>query len=599
MIKRRILTIETLLLVGGCLAGWFVVDRMLLQGEDLARTNYGDKAFIALMEGLIQDGAFDVHGDQVRVNHDVVARRNLSNKMTRRVMESSVYVYEEDGRVLFDRQSATISNERRAGNETSIRGVMEDRHGKLLAFTTYDAATGKVRRVYPGGRALYPIIGHSHPAYGKRNLERILDSYLSGTTHALIYRNEGEGLGRRIRLGDKVILTIDADLQSYTYKLMENKRGAVVVLDVETGEILASVSVPAFDPSATDVKAWRKVLRDTDDKLFQNRAFETLYPPGSTFKTIVGAAWLDQGHAGQEGEPRRIMCSTSKNRYGIGDIHPHGMVDFDKAFAVSCNQFFSEIGVNMGADLKKYAERFGFNDTVNLVPDLKGVAYEPEMSLAFSWRDRSGKGDLVSYSGKDFKANSRIVAQGAIGQNLVMATPLQMAMVAETIANKGIMMNPFIVKEITTGDGRRTLFSQNSVSKGKVIERTSAERVARLMERVMEGGTGKAVKGIYEGQGNYVTASDFAGKNRSQVHIRVAGKTGTAEVGDRNGNGVIEPDERSHSWFIGFAPADHPRYAIAVVAENEGFGSVTAAPIAMDVLVKALNCRLSYKKSFH
>ena len=167
-----------------------------------------------------------------------------------------------------------------------------------------------------------------------------------------------------------------------------------------------------------------------------------------------------------------------------------------------------------------------------------------------------------------------------------------MAIVSATIANKGNMMNPYIIKEIKSGDSKKILFAAKPVDMERAIKAKTAIQIKRMMEDVMISGTGKDVRKIYFETSRYTTSP----QSRGSASIRVAGKTGTAEVGDKNGNGKTDPDEKPHSWFIGFAPADNPKIAIAVIAENQGFGSLTAAPIAMDVLAEALNA--GNKKSY-
>jgi peptidoglycan glycosyltransferase len=278
----------------------------------------------------------------------------------------------------------------------------------------------------------------------------------------------------------------------------------------------------------------------------------------------------------------------------------------------------------LGQDLLEYAGRFGFNRDINLIPRIKDYSYNAETSLAFTWNDnKKDNGEIKSFSPIDFKRNPKLIAQGAIGQNLVTATPLQMAVVASAIANSGVVLNPYIVKEIRTGDGQKILFSARPVQIGRAVKESTASEIKRLMEEVMQTGTGKDVKKIYFENGRYTTHPSispltkgeskggnpidlFTFNNPSNIPplikggeggffkiaiVKVAGKTGTAEVGDKNGNGEIDPSEKPHSWFIGFAPAGDPKVAIAVIAENQGVGRLTAAPIAMDVLAEALNAR--------
>jgi len=161
-----------------------------------------------------------------------------------------------------------------------------------------------------------------------------------------------------------------------------------------------------------------------------------------------------------------------------------------------------------------------------------------------------------------------------------------MALIASTVANRGVLLNPYMVKEIRTGDGEKAVFSARPVKMERVMKRKTANKLREFMVDVMEIGTGKNVKKIYLDEGRFTTARNS--ENRKE--IKIAGKTGTAQVGDRNGNGETDPDDRPHSWFIGFAPADDPKVAVAVIAENQGYGSLTAAPIGVEVMAAALGC---------
>jgi peptidoglycan glycosyltransferase len=390
-----------------------------------------------------------------------------------------------------------------------------------------------------------------------------------------------------LQLGDDVALTLALPVQMLAYELLGDRKGVVVVVDVRTGEIIAAASTPSFDPNTKERVLWQQAFSDSDKRPYENRAFRALYPPGSTFKTVIASAWIEQEgkFAGSSRKELRVHCNGRKNRYGISDIHTHGIVDLDTGFAESCNLFFSEAGVTLGPLLLDYARMFGFNRRWDLIPQIKDHGFASLESTAFMWNGNAGGGKGKEFSDTDFRRNPKLIAQGSIGQNLVSATPLQMAMVAATVANRGVMRTPYIVKEIRTGDGKVVEFSATTIAGQRVIAEKTALRLKDMMEKVMTMGTGKNVKKVFL-EGNRFT---IAPQTANGSIVRVAGKTGTAEVGDRNNNGQKEPNERPHSWFIGFAPADNPRYAIAVIAENQGFGSLAAAPIAVEVLAEAMN----------
>ena len=571
------------ILLGG-ITSYCLYDRMIARREEILNTRYTEKRVVELIEKLIGEQVFKIEGEKVVLDEMALSTKHLGKKTEMRARNSLPFLYVKKGEILLDRMAFSITSDAALREETGIRGRFLDRNGIVLARSVLNGneRISNQKREYTYGPEFYPIVGHSTPVFGKRNLEKELDPYLTGKYHFPVRRKLPDALNA-FEIGDDVILTLDSKIQRLAYNLMKDKRGAVVVLDVKTGGVLCAVSTPSFDPNIKEASKWREAFKDNDERPYENRAFSVLYPPGSTFKTIVASAWLEDDDAEKDYE---IICTGKKNKYKVADIHAHGKVDFNKAFIESCNLFVSEIGVTLGQKLLDYANKFGFNRDLDLLPRLKNHHYKCQKSLAFSWKEyNSGQNETKVYKGIDFKRNPKIVAQGSIGQNLIAATPLQMALVASTVANRGMLMNPFLVKEIKTGDGKKILFSSQPVETGRSLKDTTTEKLRKLMVDVMERGTGKDVKKIYFEEGKYTTST---GDNNLKV-IPVAGKTGTAEVGDKNGNGSIDSDEKPHSWFVGFAPADNPEVAIAVVAENQGFGSLTAAPIGVDVLAEALN----------
>ena len=584
MIRKRTIGLLVFFLILGVFAIYFLFDRMIVHKERYLTASYTDKAFVQLMDTLIADGVFKMNEGEIILDEKTLRDKNIGKKTEERIRNHLAFLYTRNGKIYFDKQSVSIVNSRAFAEERILRGSFLDRNGVVLARSDVDEKTWKQKRQYPYGPEFYHLIGHWNLTFGKRNLEKELDDYLNGKLHSPVYRKTSDPF-KQLQLGDDVILTIDSKIQRLAYSLMYGKKSAVVVLDVRTGEILAAVSAPSFDPNTEERNMWREAFMD-EERPYENRAFSVPYPPGSTFKTIVASAWLESENSETE---YRTICTGKKNKYGISDIHVHGREDIAKAYADSCNVFFSEIGVLLGKDLLDYSERFGFNKDINLVPQIRDHSYKAEKSIVFSWNDfRKGKNEVKVFSSIDFKRNPRLVAQGSIGQNLTTATPLQMAMVAATIANKGVLLNPYIIKEIRTGDGKKILFFAKPIEIGRAAKAKTALEIRRLMEAVMLTGTGKDVKKIYLEDGKCTTSP----KNKYDKSLRIAGKTGTAEVGDKNGNGKIDLDEKPHSWFIGFAPADNPKVAIAVIAENQGFGSLTAAPIAADILAEACNSKV-------
>ena len=568
------------------LALYFLFERMIWNGKDYFNARYSDREFVELMDGLINEKVFQIKNGKIVADQDALKRTVQSDRTMARVRESLPFLYVKGQKIYFDRFSVSVVNSRTLEDESVLRGRFLDRNGDVLAKSTFNEKTWRQSREYAYGPEFYQVIGHWSRVFGKRNLEKELNSYLTGEAHWPVYRKTSEPF-RKLKLGDDVILTLDSQVQRSAYALMQGKRGAVVVLDIKTGEILAAVSTPSFDPNTRERDGWREAFMDETEKPYLNRAIAGLYPPGSTFKTVVAATWLEADDEIVEVLKNGVECKGRRNQYQISDNHVHGKIDLERAFAESCNVFFSEAGVLLGPGVLEYAERFGFGRKFDLVPQLKKVRYETEPSLAFSWYEYKEDGQTIrSYGERDYRRNPKIVAQCAIGQNLVTATPLQMALIASTVANRGVLLNPYMVKEIRTGDGEKAVFSARPVKMERVMKRKTANKLREFMVDVMEIGTGKNVKKIYLDEGRFTTARNS--ENRKE--IKIAGKTGTAQVGDRNGNGETDPDDRPHSWFIGFAPADDPKVAVAVIAENQGYGSLTAAPIGVEVMAAALGC---------
>lgn len=569
----------------GLIAAYQLSDRMIISRDAYYKAEFSDKVFIGLMDSLIADGVFRAENREVMVDERALAGRMLGARLERRVRESVPHLFLLDGEVRFDNQFVSVANSRVFSDERIRRGTFYDRNGVLLAGNRPIPGRAGGERSYPFGPEFFPVIGYRNSVFGKYGLEKELDDFLAGKTHTPLMGMTADPL-KRVRLGDDVQLTLDSAVQKSAYDHMKDTKGGLVVLDVGTGEIVAAVSSPSWDPNEKRKAKWREAASEAGGERFRNKAFTVLYPPGSTFKTVVAAAWIERDGDGRNENPKSF-CGGTKNRYGISDIHAHGETNLGRAFPASCNIFFSERGVELGEDLLEYARRFGFNREHDLLQGIEGHRLYSAASRSFVWKSGAKETGKKEFSRSDFKRNPKLVAQGAIGQNLVSATPLQMAMIASVIANRGVLMKPFLVKRIRTGDGTETLFARTSGEPERVVREETAARLMSLMEEVMVNGTGKDVKKIFLEGGRYVT---FPAGGRGGA-VAVAGKTGTAEVGDRNGNGSIDTGEKPHSWFIGFAPAEKPRYAVAVIAENQGFGSLKAAPIAMDVLATALNSR--------
>ncbi len=339
-------------------------------------------------------------------------------------------------------------------------------------------------------------------------------------------------LGRPKR-GADLHLTVSAALQKTAVDALGGKKGAIVALDPRTGAILAMASSPSYDPRRLDER-WKALNQDADRPLL-NRVTQGLYPPGSSFKPVVAAAALAQGlvtpTTGFVDDGRYVAGGYVVHNYGDA---VYGRHDFTEAMAKSINTTFAKVGVELGAaGLAQAARSFGFSQKV-----------PGRLPVAASRFPDPGTMDTAH------------VAQASFGQGEVLATPLEMALVAAGIANGGRVMEPYLVGEVR--DYQQTVLDR---TQPKVwlnpMDATTAAAVRDMMVQVVQQGTG--------------TRAAIPG-------VQVAGKTGTAEL-DQG-----EP----HAWFIGFAPADAPRVAVAVVVEHGGTGGSVAAPLARQVLSAAL-----------
>jgi len=454
------------------------------------------------------------------------------------------------------------------------RGRIYDRNGTLLADTAI-TASGWAQRTYPRAD-LGHIVGFYNPLYGNSGLEATYDDYLAGRAGEEPMAVFIEDLLHRARVGDDLTLTLDVGLQEAAQAAYEEVTaealeencpegqcpGAVVLLDVRTGAILALYAYPrfdprpmVFDPEAEDWNAeqdritlyWQSLISDTAAPLV-DRATNGLYPPGSTFKTFTAAAIIETGLA----TPDTII--TCPEHYTVtGHVVVNAVSNLAsnmekenllEDYQWSCNTAFAQMGLMLGADrFSEYAKRFG-------------LTYR---NLAMSrWTDLLDLPSAVPTVANDraFLDRQTAVADSAYGQGQVSVTPLYMAMLAATIANDGMMMRPHLVEQVVSPDGQVRYQAEPTLLRVP-IGRKTAQTMNLLMVVAVEDGYGWRAK--IDG-------------------VKVAGKTGTAEPGTGD----------PHAWFIAFAPADNPRYAVAVVVEHGGHGSRVAAPIAKLVLEAAL-----------
>jgi peptidoglycan glycosyltransferase len=408
-------------------------------------------------------------------------------------------------------------------------------------------------RTYTNGPLYAPVTGYFTLNQGNTGVEGALNDYLSGTANAQFFDKINSIITGQNPKGAAVELTIDAEIQKVAYDALGNNTGSIVAIDPENGEIIAMVSKTSYDPNelavhdTTEVIARYNDLSDSSKKPLVNRAISgNLYHPGSVFKLVMTAAALEGGDYTPESvfdNPARLTLPESSSAIrnaGGGTCGGGSEASIATALRLSCNIPFAQLGREMGYDrISAMASAFGFGDSIEIPMKATASVYpavESDAQLMLS----------------------------SFGQADVRVTPLQMAMVSAGIANGGNVMQPTVVESILAPD--LTVLEQHQAS---VYNTPISAETAQTMTEML-------VQGVANG----------AASNARISGVDVAGKTGTAE------NGTGEPYTL---WFTGFAPADDPQVAIAVVIENGGglgqsaFGNQIAAPIAKKVLEAVLN----------
>jgi penicillin-binding protein 2 len=461
-------------------------------------------------------------------------------------------------------------------------------HAPELPGVALDAG---LLRNYPTGPVMAHVLGYVAPVAereltgdpllelpefrtGKNGIERVYEERLRG--RAGLSRFEVNALGREIKElyrhdgepGQDLTLTIDLDLQRYAHqRLSAEESASAVVLDVHSGDVLALVSVPTFDPAGftngLSREVWRELTTNPRAPLV-NKAIGGQYPPGSTFKMIVALAALEAGIGGPDHE---VYCpghmQLGQHRFHCWKRWGHGTLRLVDALAQSCDVYFYDLARRVGVDaIATMARRFGLGSTLEI--DLPGE--RPGLVPDRAWKQAN--------RGVPWQLGETLIV--GIGQGYMQATPLQLAIMTARIANGGRAVRPRLVREPAGPGG------------APAPEPVPAVGVSDWSFRFVREGMFKVVNG------ERGTARQAALAN---PELALAGKTGTSQVRRisraERATGVRKNEdklweERDHALFVAFAPYREPRYALAVVVEHGGSGSQAAAPLARDIMAKAL-----------
>ncbi|WP_255376172.1 MULTISPECIES: penicillin-binding protein 2 [unclassified Oleiphilus] len=409
---------------------------------------------------------------------------------------------------------------------------------------------------------------------GKLGVERFYESELHGSVgFETVEINASNRILRSLdhlasTPGKDLVLHMDARLQLKVMELLEGKRAALVAIEPKTGGVLAQVSTPSYDPNkfvtGIDHKSYG-LLRDSIDTPLFNRALKGQYPPGSTIKPVVGLAGLDVGVTSRDytiNDRGRYQLKNDDRIYRNWKREGHGIINLKDAIAESSDTYFYELAFNMGVDrMSRYLGYFGFGSNLSLDVSEGRSGILPSREWKRAWRG------LPWYPGDSLNMG--------IGQGFMLATPFQLATMTALIANHGQWVAPRLLK--STRDGSIVLSQRPDKGSDVALNKPDNwDYIVETMEEVMHGKKGTA----------------RASGARSSY--RIAGKTGTAQVveipqGEEYDAEALAERHRDHALFVGFAPADDPVIAVAVIVENGGGGSSAAAPIARAVFDEWIN----------
>lgn len=412
----------------------------------------------------------------------------------------------------------------------TVRGEILSSDGTVLAKTNV-SSDGSETRIYPYDNMFAHVVGFA--SNGKAGLESSVNFNLLRSNAFIGERVVNEFKGKK-NIGNNVVTTLDLNMQKAAYRALGRHNGAVVVMEADTGRILAMVSKPDYDPNEIPA-IWDTLIKndDSENSSLVNRATQGLYPPGSTFKILTTLEYINENPDTYQNYTYDCNGKITIDGNTINCYHNtrHGEEDLYKSFAKSCNSSYANIGDTL--DIKAFSKlcnKFLFN-----------------AKLPFSMAYSESKFELSSDS------SQYDVMQTMIGQGKTLVTPLHMALISAGIANDGVIMKPYLVDRIENYQG--SIVKQYKPEQyTTVLSKKEAETMQGFMENVVKNGTASQLNGL---------------------SYSVAGKTGSAEYGTEKG--------KSHAWFVGFSPVNDAKIVVSIVVEGAGAGSEYAVPIAKSI----------------
>ncbi|MCQ2523230.1 MAG: FtsW/RodA/SpoVE family cell cycle protein [Lachnospiraceae bacterium] len=409
----------------------------------------------------------------------------------------------------------------------NTRGTIYSREKNVLAQTIEE--NGKEVRYYPYANIFAHVVGY--PINGKSGIEGQTNYYLINSNQPMSEKISADIAGEKYK-GDSVVTTLDAGLQKVAYTSIGKYNGAVVVSNPKTGEILAMVSKPDFNPNEIE-DIWDSLLADKTSSVLLNRASQGLYPPGSCFKIITLLEYIKEHPTDYNNYSFNCIgeLKAGEGKITCFEHNVHNTVNLKKSLAISCNSSFGNIGLKLDRD--------AFQDTLN------ELLFNSELPVTMNY----SKSSCVS----NYDMDDLLMVRTAFGQGDTLMTPLHLNLITNAIANDGVLMTPYIVDYVMNCND--TVIKDFSGSEFKTLmTKEQADIVTSMMEEVVKTGTGKKLK-----NSNYT----------------VAGKTGSAEYSDIS--------TATHSWFTGFAPADDPEISVTIILEDAGVSGLYAVPMAKKI----------------